>query len=295
MPTAGTQTIFLTTYDDIFSYGRTFGMSDYLAWGWGNILQSKLEALWLTVQTFIAVSGLVFLAPLILIGWAHFSRNPTTKRFIRPLTWYTISLLGLMVLLFTFPAGRGSVLHSSAAIWAWMMPLAVAGLGLTVDWLAQRLPHWQPERAKPLFALMFGVVIFIVSPIVSGSQPLRQDEGELLAEIGETLPENARIMGGNPPMIFYHTGLSAITLPNEPLDVVLRAANDFGITYLLLDMDHPEILSDLWIGKSNNPHFVRVADFQLADPEQTVARCQKLFGDAMTAAQCPLYRLYAIQ
>jgi len=266
LPTAGTQTIFLANYDDLFAYGRSFTLEHYLAWGWGNILGSKLEALWLTIQTFIAVSGLVFLSPLILMAWIGLSRRQAGRQLLRPLSWYVAVLLAVMVLLFTLPAGRGSALHSSAAIWPWMMPLAAAGLGLTVDWLAKRLPHWQPARAKRMFAGMFVGVVFLVSLVVSRPQPLRGQEGAMLAAIGASLPSGARVMAGNPPMFYYHAGIPAISVPNEPPEVVVAVARQFQLTHLILDKDRPHPMNGIYEGSENNPHIIpleKVGDFAI--------------------------------
>ena len=38
------------------------------------------------------------------------------------------------------------------------MALAAAGIGMVVDWMAARLSHWQPERAKRNFAGLFVLV-----------------------------------------------------------------------------------------------------------------------------------------
>ena len=294
MPTAGTQTMFLTNYNDLFSYGRSFGLENYLAWGLENILASKLEALSLTVQTFVAVSGLVFLAPFVLWGWVACLRRQQTRAAMRPLSWFTLLLLGVMVLLFTFPAGRGSVLHSSAAVWPWMMPLALIGLGLAVEWMAKRLSHWQPERAKPIFAALFGVVVFVVSPIVSSQQPLRIEEAALIEEIGVGLPASAVVMAGNPPMIFYHTGLAAISIPSEPLDRVQLAAADFGVTHLLLDFDHPEFMEGVWAGETN-PSWLQHLDDYYSGTEG-VCRPQREEGAILPGdEECLVFRLFEVQ
>ena len=41
LPGAGIRTMFLTTYDDMFAYGRPLTLQSYLEWGWGEILGSK--------------------------------------------------------------------------------------------------------------------------------------------------------------------------------------------------------------------------------------------------------------
>ena len=87
LPTAGTQTLFLRTYDELFSFGRSFTSSDYFAWGLENIVGSKLMGLSVALQTFIAICGLIFLTPLIIAAWTVLWRNLETKGRILPLSW----------------------------------------------------------------------------------------------------------------------------------------------------------------------------------------------------------------
>ncbi|MCB0013298.1 MAG: hypothetical protein KDE34_15410, partial [Anaerolineales bacterium] len=116
LTTAGSQTLFLTNYDDLFAYGRQFSLAEYLAWGGGNILSSKLAGLSTALQTFIAICGLVFLTPLIIVAWRQLWRNAETRVRILPLTLYTVLLFVAMSLFFTFPGMRGGLFHSTTAI-----------------------------------------------------------------------------------------------------------------------------------------------------------------------------------
>lgn len=249
LSSAGTQTIFLTNYDDLFAYNRTFNWQSYLAWGWQNIWRSKLEALWLAVQTFIAVSGMIFLSPLILVGWIRERANP----LIRPLSWYTLLLGGVMVLLFTLPSGRGSLLHSSIAIWPWMMPLAAQGLGLILDWRGKNGNLIRIERDKRVYAGMSVIIGFIVSWITASGHPLRNEEGLILEEFGRNLPAGTVVMLPDSPMFYYHTGLPAINVPNESPEVLLELAEKFQATYLILDKDRPAPLNGVYTGEFVHP------------------------------------------
>ncbi len=252
LPTAGTQTIFLTQYDDLFAYGRQFNLAGYVAWGAGNIVRSKLEALWLALQTFLAVSGLVFLAPFILLAWIGWGRRPGWP-LLRPLTWASLGLLALLALVFTFPSGRGSVLHASAALWTWMMALAAVGIGRAVDWAAARRTHWRPARAGPVFAGMFVVVALVISLITSGAHPLRDDEARILEEFAAALPPGSIVMLPDAPMYFYHTGNPAINVPNEPPAVLLEVARRYGAGYLVLDSGYPHPLAGVYEDTAPDP------------------------------------------
>ncbi len=251
LSTAGTQTIFLTWYDDLFAYGSTFDLQQYLAWGWPNILQSKIQGVSMAAQTYIAVSGLIFLGPFIIWAWLKWGRQGEMGRLLRPLTWYTITLFIAMSLVFTWPGQRGGLLHSSAAIWTWMMALAAGGISVAVDWFAQKLPHWQPAKAKRIFSALFIVVAYIVSIATLRSS----NELETLAyqEAVKLMPADAVIMSGNAPSVYYHTGLPSLSVPNEPPEIMLQAADDYNVTYLILDEGRPRPLAGIYDGSVDYP------------------------------------------
>ena len=255
LPVSGTQTIFLTTYDDLFAYGRSFNLAHFLEWGWGNILQSKLNGLLLAGGTFIAVCGVVFLTPLIVWGWLKWWRDEGKRPYLRPLNWYALLLFASMSLIFTLPGGRGGLLHSSVALWPWLMVLATAGLGYAVDWMAIKLPHWEPQKAKPRFAMLFVVVAFAISATLFYARADSTLEAEVYAEVGEMLPETAVVMAGNAPGVYYHTGLPALSIPNEPMSVLQEVAVRYGVTHLLLDADYPLPLADLYTQQAIPPDF----------------------------------------
>lgn len=245
LSTVGTQTIFITTYNDVFAYDRTFNLTDYLAWGWGNILQSKLEAASLAAQTFIGVSGLTAFVIFVIIAWIHLRRN----RFLRPFAWYTLGLYLVMSLVFTFPGQRGSLLHSSTALWPWTMALASAGIGVGVDWIAARRPRWNPEQAKGFFGVTLVILVFFISLIVSGEQPLGGGDAAVYGEIKGLVPAGATIMIDSPPAFHYHTQLPAVVVPNEPPERLLLAAQAYNVDYLVLNGNRPPPLADLYEGK----------------------------------------------
>ena len=252
LPTVGTQTMFLTNYDDLFAYGRTFDLSSYLEWGIGNIIRSKVAGLWVAVQTFIAVNGLIFLTPFILIGgWVRWREGK--QAWLRPLILYTLFLFAAMSLVFTFPGERGGLLHSSVALWPWFMALVPVGIGWSVDGLARRLPHWQPERAKRLFTGLFIGVALVMSLVVGLARGSADIVAMLYPEVGTLLPDDAVVMVGNAPGFYYHTGLSAYSIPNEPLETVLAAAARYHITHLILDENRPLPLADLYQGMVTPP------------------------------------------
>ncbi|HIP73290.1 MAG TPA: hypothetical protein EYH05_18055 [Anaerolineae bacterium] len=272
LPTSGTQTLFLTYYDDIFAYGRTITLSDYLAWGWQNILQSKIQGVSMAAQTFIAVSGLVFLGPFITWAWIKWGRQREKWGLLRPLTWYAPALFLAMSLVFTWPGQRGGLLHSSAALWTWMMTLAAGGIGIAVDWVAKRLKHWQPEKAKPIFAGLFILIALVISFATLRSS--EEEEPLFFQQVGEMVPDTVVVMSGNAPAFYYFTGIKSISVPNEPVEGMLEAAAQFNATYLILDENRPRPLAPLYEGSEESPnveylgeYFDRFKLYKLHPPE----------------------------
>lgn len=255
LPISGTQTLFLTTYDDLFAYGRSFDLTHYLNWGWGNILQAKLDGLLIASQTFIAVSGVVFLMPFIVWGWLKWRRDDEKRPLLHPMNWYTLALFVSMSLIFTLPGGRGGLLHSSVALWPWFMVLATAGLDYAVEWMAAKLPHWEPQKAKPRFAGLFVVVAFVISAALFFARADEGLEARVYTDMGAVLPETAVVMVGNAPGFYYHTNLPALSIPNEPIPILQTAADQYGVTHLLLDADHPLPLADLYTQESSPAGF----------------------------------------
>ena len=85
-----------------------------------------------------------------------------------------------------------------------------------------------------------------------------------MAPVGEWIQEREEspviVMVGNPPAFNYHTGLSAVVIPNENLDRTLEAARRYGASYLILDQNHPRPLASLYRGDQHHPRLDSVWD-----------------------------------
>ena len=119
---AGAKSLFLTNYDDLYSLGKALDLPTYLSWGVGNILGSKLEALWANLQTLVAVVGMVLLAPLAVIG---FWRQRRAALF-QGVMIYGVALYLAMSLAFTFP-GAALPPSTRAAAVSWFPSAAANG------------------------------------------------------------------------------------------------------------------------------------------------------------------------
>lgn len=264
LPGAGTQTLFLRYYDEIFSYGRELTWQHYLAWGWGPILQSKLQAMGLNLVRLVAENMLIFLAPFILVGlWQLRRRLEYLPFFI-----YAPLLYLAMTLAFTFPGVRGGLFHSGGALLPFLFAAAMPGLDTAIAWVARRRPRWDISLAQRMFTIGFvALAIFLSAFIyvrgVLGSQALtpawnQRDQvyAEIAAWLDENTPPEARVMVGNPPGFYYFSHRPSVVIPNEDIDTVLQACDRYSVEFVILDQNHPRPLQGIYSGETSHPRLL---------------------------------------
>ncbi len=249
----GAGTLWLTEYNDIFNYPSNLTPARYFAAGWGAILDGKWQSLITNLQTIIAVQGLIFLAPFILIGLWQLRKYALYQIVI----WYALLLYAAMTFAFSFPGMRGGLLHSGAALLSFYFPAALAGLDRSVDWVASRLKHWQAEKAKRNFTallVVFAVVLTLalVSPRASGSK--RYPMFAILAG----LPKEAVVMSNNPPGVWVATGHPGVPVPNGDGNTIIAIVDQFHVKYLLLDKNITPGLVPLY--ESNGPEWLKLIE-----------------------------------
>ncbi len=255
---AGTKTLFLQSYDDLYSYGRELTLSSYLAWGWGPILASKLEACWLNLQNVLASALLIFLPPFAALGLWGWRR----RLEYRPFLVYGFLLYLTMSLAFTFPGMRGGMYHSSSALGPFLFPAALAGLDTALAWIARRRSRWHVPTAQVFFSVGFVGLAVLVSGFVYHrrvlgegglSDPAWNHDDEVYDQIAlwleENAPPQAAILVNNAPSFYYHSHRPCLSLPNEELEVVIAVAHRYGARYLALERNHPRPLQALYLGE----------------------------------------------
>ncbi|MBI4790107.1 MAG: glycosyltransferase family 39 protein [Chloroflexi bacterium] len=273
-PSAGTKTLWLTNYDEVFRYADDLTLTRYLAWGLGPIVESKAFAAFRNI--FIVVFGdlQVFLAPFAAIGLWQLRRQLE----LLPFFVYAVLLYLAMTLLFTFPSWRGSMLHSSAA---WLPFLAVAappGIDATVRWIARRRRTWDARQASRVFrggfvtlAIFLSMFLYaqgIFGALVGGSSdvPLWNQRDAEYAAIAHWLTGNAApddmVMDVDPPSFYNVSHRRTIMVPTDGVAAVFDAARRYRARYLLLRFDHPAPLNDLYHQRATVPGLQLVADFR---------------------------------
>ncbi len=259
LPPGGSKTLWLTKYADIFSTTATLSLQSYLTWGWGNILQSKLWAMWMNFQSLAAVIGLVVVFPFAIIGWWKLRKHPLFQ-----LSAIYLALLWLaMTFAFTFPGVRGALFHSGGAVLPMVAIAGVVGLDALIKWVAQYRRDWNIPTAKKVFG---GILVFFAALIslftaaqkLSGWNSAQSTYAEIIATLSDS---TAVMMAIDPPAIIYFGGESAIAIPNDPPERVITIARKYGARYLILERSHPAPLDGLYRGDGVPPEMKLLGEF----------------------------------
>jgi hypothetical protein len=274
VPPGGAKTIWLTTYNDFFSYGKELSLQSYLAWGWGNILLSKLHALGQNGFAILAILEFAP-APFAAIGLWRLRRRAQALPFLL----YLVLLYLVLSLVFTFPSQRGTLLHSFIPLLPFLSLATIFGLDSVIDWLARRRPGPRAQqraagrrRVYLAATILLSAVLSIVI-ILSNAQTwdntyhLYQQAGKIIArdyssvgsnagtKNGQRAPESVLpiVMVSDPPDYYLATGQHAIALPDQNIAVILQAADRYTATYLLLEALHSQAQDALWNGDEHSP------------------------------------------
>jgi 4-amino-4-deoxy-L-arabinose transferase-like glycosyltransferase len=276
LPPGGTKTIWLTTYNDFFSYGKDLSVQSYLAWGWGNILLSKLHALGQNAFAILAILEFVP-APFAAIGLWRWRRSLQALPF---LLYLVLLYLGLS-LVFTFPSQRGTLLHSFLPLLPFLSLATIVGLDSVIDWLARRRPSPLSQRRAAtrrrvyLTATILLSAVLSLSILVANTQTwdktyhLYQQAGQMVARDYSSLNAAGKKSGQDastnvlpitlvtdPPDYYLATGQHAIALPDQAIPVILQAADHYAAGYLLLEALHSQAQDALWNGTEHSPRLV---------------------------------------
>jgi hypothetical protein len=255
LSSAGTQAAYICNYNEIFSYQAPLDLNHLLNCGVGQVLADKVRGLFSGLIHLIAEDGLIFLAPLIVIGWWKLRREV----MIRAALIYLSLIYLVMTLVFTFAGDRGGLFHSSSAL----LPFFFAAVPIGLDALIARRSTWNARQARSIFGafvVLLAIVlsVFVWSGRVIGSgvaDPIWNQADREYSAIGRWLADRGEqdpiVLVNNPPAFYYHTGLRSIVIPAGDVSTLLRAADQFGATWLALDQNHVRELDDLYASPEN--------------------------------------------
>lgn len=250
LPPGASRTLWLRSYDDLFCAGCDLSIQSYLAWGWTNILRSKLWAAAINLERFLAEGCLIFLFPFTLGGLYRLRQRPA---FV--LAAIALSLVYIAhSIAFTFPGPRGGFFHASAALLPFLLAASADGLDAAIGWAARRR-RWNPAQARTVFGTVAVLLALTISvTATTGRLPAWRAADAVYQEIDSWLdaqgtPDDATVMIGNPPGFWYRTARPAVSVPNDDVNTVLAVAGRYRVSFLVLDADRPVPLAALYEGE----------------------------------------------
>lgn len=263
MPTGGARTLWLTNYDDHFCYPCELSPQSYLAWGWGNILRSKWDALVWNAKTLLGILYVV-LAPLALIGGWHLRDRPA---FVLA-ALYLALLFGAMTFAFSFSGPRGGFFHSGGALLPFMVTAGLVGLNRSIVWIGGRR-NWHIAQAQRVFTAGLVVIALGVSLAITAlrlaawrdaNAPYRRVGAWLEDHVGGEAASCPALVG-NPPGFWYAAHIPALAVPNEDAETAASLAERYGARWLLLDENRPAPLAPLY-QSAGSDHWALVTQWE---------------------------------
>jgi hypothetical protein len=255
LPPGSIRSLWLTSYDDFFAFpADRLTLAAYLASGASNILAAKWMALQANLATLAVAPGGLVAFPFALVGLWRLRRQAAVRLSL----FYGAVLLAAMSLLFTFPGMRGGFFHSGAALLPFWMPAAVAGLDAVVDAAARRLPHWQPQRSRPIFTALLTLGATALTATLFWTRVIWPDPGRpAWAKLDQAYRDagawfqaaeygDEAVVVNNPPGWYYFTGQPAIVIPSGGRVELLSAMSTFAVEWVFLDGNHPAALDALY-------------------------------------------------
>jgi hypothetical protein len=259
---AGSHTLWLTNYDQMFNYPVDHLI--FTTWfnnGLGQALQVRLNSLITNLETTLAIQGEIFLLPLILIGLWRLKKEWCVRLGVG---MWLITLI-VMTFIFPFAGERGGFFHSGAAIqpvfWA-VVPVGLDGfVSLGVRWR-----KWNRVNAARFLGLGLVLISILLTGVLFYQRVLGSDPGKIawrsswdqysadeqaLTRSGAV--SDSIVMVNNPPGYFAATGRSGLVIPNGDEQTSLEVAGRYGASYLILEKDHVNGLNDLYLHPGDRP------------------------------------------
>ena len=266
----GIKTLWLTSYEELFTYPAS--KLNFMHW-WSSglgIAKSRAWAFWQNMQTTLAVQGQIILLPLILWGIYKLRKDYQIKIVL--VIWFV--LLFIMTIIFPYQGARGGFFHTGAALQPFFWVLVPIGFNEFILW-GKRVRNWKIYQSNLFFTVSLICLIVMVSlfvlknrvigdcirnPIWGRSNNIYQQVDQYLKSL--SYHNDDIIMVNNPPGFYVASGHPSIVIPNEDESTLLEVSRRYGARYLLVESNHPARISGLFFKHQNRPGLQYVEDIQ---------------------------------
>lgn len=261
LPSTGVKTLWLRSYPELFSYPSSIlTLQHFLSQGLYAILQVRFAALWTNLQRLIGENGLVILGPFMIIGFRELWQAFET----RLAAIYLVVLFLTMSFVFPFAGSLGGLFHSSAALMPLLWVLVPAGLHRAIQWLSH-LRRWDEAQAQRVFAVtvfgmaaMLTVGLFVTKVIGIQTSTLlwggpKRTYDAAAATLSNFNSDDSIVAINNPPGFYLSSQRGSVVIPNGGEAELHQVVDRFAVEWVILDINHPEGLEDLYNGQIKVP------------------------------------------
>jgi 4-amino-4-deoxy-L-arabinose transferase-like glycosyltransferase len=267
LPSAGGHTLWITSYNQQFSIAQDPSPAQYLAWGAGNIVGSKLTAWGELVGRTAVLLGGIFILPFVYGIWRERHR-----RDLQPFLAYFVVMFLTMGAIFTFHAPKGAFYHSSLAWLPFAAPLAVANLAPLATAAGRAWPFLR-RPATHGFLAVAGLIGAIVLSLAGSAVLIGQwsDAHQRLRQAAEFLvgrdAQAQVVMAYDPAALHALSGNPGVAPPFDLFPVIGQVVDAYDVRWVVVTLAPGETRDPLglWDGASatdsagNHPDFLRAA------------------------------------
>jgi 4-amino-4-deoxy-L-arabinose transferase-like glycosyltransferase len=250
LPSAGGHTLWITEYNEQFSVGHEPSVGEYLAWGIGPIVASKLVTWGELVGRTAVLLGGIFVIPFVAGLWRE-----RHHRQLAPFLVYFVAMFVAMGLVFTFHAPKGAFYHSAPAWLPFAFPLAVANLAPVATaagriWRFLRRP--QTHRFLVVAGLVGAAFLSLIGSTILYEQWSAARGRELAA--ASFLAADGRsddvIMYSDPASMALTSGNPGVAGPFDGYPIQERIIRDYGVKWVVVTVRPGETTDPLgfWLG-----------------------------------------------
>lgn len=248
----GSRSFWITSYNELFIYpGAQLTMERWLSTGLKSILEARTWALGINLQRSLVEQGMIFLTPLILLGFWHERRDFR----IRLASFIWVCTFLAMTIVFPYQGARGGFFHSSAALLPILWAAAPIGLDHILQWVGHRR-GWNLREAGMIFSaatLIFAIMLSFYNVTIKlvGKHSQWEENARAYPLLEEVITDFGARPGSiammiNPPGYFAHTQRPSIAIPDGDVQTTLEVAKRYQGRFLLVEKGHPEGLNELY-------------------------------------------------
>ncbi len=269
-PPGSGRALWITRYEETMVFPASLLTPEH--WqgaGFAAHMQARLDALGSNLQTALAVQGGIVLLPFVLAGLWRLRQCDETR--LGGVMW--LLMLALMTLVFPFAGKNGGFFHSGAALqplWWALVPIGVERLAAGY---ARLRPAINPATMGRFFAVLVVTISALLTLVLTYQRVVGEDRNSIAWDAGQRhyreveqvlLAAGATpcepVLVNNAPGYWLASQRNAVVIPYGGVDMLLAAAEQYSVRYLVLENHNPPMLGDLYREKVRPAELEHLSD-----------------------------------